>query len=42
MIKICLPYYLSLEYVCNQVNEGAKRIKILKQPELIPIGDLFS
>ncbi len=41
-IRICLPFYLSLEYVCNQVNEGAKRIKILKQPELIPIGDLFS
>lgn len=41
-IRICLPFYLSLEYVVNQVNEGAKRIKILKQPELIPIGDLFS
>jgi hypothetical protein len=41
-IRICLPFYLSLEYVCNQVNEGAKRIKILKQPELIPNGDLFS
>jgi len=41
-IRICLPFYLSLEYVCNQVNEGAKRLKILKQPELIPIGDLFS
>ena len=41
-IRMCLPFYLSLEYVCNQVNEGAKRIKILKQPELIPIGDFFS
>lgn len=41
-IRICLPFYLSLEYVCNQVNEGAKRIKVLKQPELIPIGNLFS
>jgi hypothetical protein len=41
-IRICLPFYLSLEYVCNQVNEGAKRLKIIKQPELIPIGDLFS
>ncbi len=41
-IRICLPFYLSLEYVCNQVNEGAKRIKILKQTELIPIGDFFS
>lgn len=41
-IRICLPFYLSLEYICNQVNEGAKRIKIQKQPELIPRGDLFS
>jgi Transposase DDE domain/Domain of unknown function (DUF4372) len=41
-IRICLPFYLSLDYVCNQINEGAKRIKILKQPELIPIGNLFS
>lgn len=41
-IRICLPFYLSLEYVCNQVNEGAKRIKVLKQPELIPMGNLFS
>lgn len=41
-IRICLPFYLSLDYVCNQVNEGAKRIKVLKHPELIPIGDFFS
>ena len=41
-IRICLPFYLSLEYVCNQINEGAKRIKIQKQRELIPKLDLFS
>lgn len=41
-IRICLPFYLSLEYVCNQVNQGAKRVQTLKQPELIPKGDLFS
>lgn len=41
-IRICLPFYLSLEYVCNQINEGAKRIKILKQAELVPKPDLFS
>ena len=41
-IRICLPFYLTLEYVCNHVNQGAKRIKTLKQQELIPKGDLFS
>jgi hypothetical protein len=41
-IRICLPFYLSLNYVCNQINEGAKRIKVLKQAELIPRTDLFS
>jgi len=42
-IRICLPFYLSLDYVCNQINEGAKRIKIQKQAELIPkTPDLFS
>jgi len=40
--RICLPFYLSLDYVCNQINQGAKRIKILKQAELIPKGNLFS
>jgi len=41
-IRICLPFYLSLHYVCNQIHEGAKRIKVLKQQELIPKADLFS
>lgn len=41
-IRICLSFYLSLDYVCNQINEGAKRIKIQKQQELIPKPDLFS
>lgn len=41
-IRICLPFYLSLDYVCNQINEGAKRIKVLKQVELVPKLDLFS
>jgi len=41
-IRICLSFYLSLDYVCNQINDGAKRIKILKQPGLIPKYDLFS
>jgi len=41
-IRICLPFYLSLDYVCNQISEGAKRIRILKQAELVPKLDLFS
>jgi hypothetical protein len=41
-IRICLPFYLTLDYVCNQINEGAKRIKVVKQVELIPKTDLFS
>lgn len=41
-IRICLSFYLSLEYVCNQIGEGAKRIKINKQKELVPKRDLFS
>jgi len=41
-IRICLPFYLTLDYVCNQINEGAKRIKVVKQAELIPKSDLFS
>ena len=41
-IRICLSFYLSLDYVCNQINEGAKRIKIQKQHELVPKPDLFS
>ncbi len=41
-IRICLPFYISLDYVCNQIFEGAKRIKILKQQELVPKTDLFS
>jgi hypothetical protein len=24
-IRICLVYYLSLDYVCNQVGDGAKK-----------------
>lgn len=41
-IRICLPFYLSLGYVCNQISEGAKRIRVVKQAELIPKTDLFS
>ena len=41
-IRICLSFYLSLDYVCNNIGEGARRVRILKQAELIPIADLFS
>ena len=41
-IRICLPFYLSLDYVCNQINQGAHKIKVQKQAELIPKPDLFS
>jgi len=41
-IRICLPFYLSLDYVCNHISQGAKRIKQQKQAELIPKWNLFS
>lgn len=36
-IRICLAYYLSLDYVCNHVSQGAKSIKAEEKPP-----DLFS
>jgi hypothetical protein len=39
-IRICLVFYLSLDYVCNQVSEGVKKIR--KEPEIIFETDLFS
>lgn len=36
-IRICLAYYLSLDYVCNHVSQGAKTIKVEEPPP-----DLFS
>ncbi len=39
-IRICLTYYLSLNYVCNQVGDGAK--KISPEPKLQFNSDLFS
>ena len=41
-IRICLSFYLSLDYVCNSIGEGARKVRIKKQPELIPKADLFS
>jgi hypothetical protein len=39
-IRICLVYYLSLDYVCNQVGDGAKKIR--SEPKLQFSSDLFS
>ena len=39
-IRVCLVFYLSIDYVCNQVNEGAK--KVINQRELVFKPDLFS
>ena len=39
-IRICLVFYLSLDYVCNEVSEGAKKIK--KESEIVFETDLFS
>jgi hypothetical protein len=39
-IRVCLAFYLSIEYVCNQVNEGAK--KVTKQNKMLFKPDLFS
>ncbi len=41
-IRICLPFYLSIDYVCNQISQGAKKIRVKKQAEIIPKIDLFS
>ena len=41
-IRICLSFNLTLGYVCNQINQEAKRIRLQKQAELISKTDLFS
>lgn len=40
-IRFCLSHYLTLEYLCNQVKEGAKKIT-KKQVEMNLKPDLFS
>ena len=39
-IRICLVFNLSVEYVCNQVSEGAKKFN--KQTKIAFETDLFS
>ena len=41
-IRICLSFYLTLDYVCNQVGEGAKRIRGKPQTEFYYATNLFS
>ncbi|CAN5388156.1 IS4 family transposase [soil metagenome] len=33
-VRICLNYYLSLDYVCNNICQGAKRVDKRKPPDL--------
>jgi len=41
-MRICLCFYLTLDYVCNTVGEGAKKIRPPKQRIISPPQDLFS
>ena len=41
-IRMCLNLYLTLDYVCNTVSEGAKRIRDGTIRELPFKSDLFS
>jgi hypothetical protein len=40
-IRICLSFHLTLDYVCNQVGEGAKIIRGKPQKEIILKTDLL-
>ena len=41
-IRFCLYHYLTLDYVCNQVKEGAKKISANSQMHIQFRNDLFS
>ena len=41
-MRFCLYHYLTLDYVCNEVNEGAKRISVVTQTKIPFRRDLFS
>ncbi len=41
-IRFCLYHYLTLDYVCNQVKEGARKAKQVRQKEIGFQRDLFS
>lgn len=41
-IRICLTYYLTLDYVCNHIKEGARRTRAGKTAKLNLEPNLFS
>jgi hypothetical protein len=41
-IRICLTYYLSLDYVCNRVGQGAKRVMRAPNTLALRAPNLFS
>ena len=41
-IRMCLCFYLSLDYVCNTMGEGAKRIRQPSQGKLTFMNDIYS
>ena len=41
-IRFCLYHYLSLDYVCNEVREGVRKVTISPQKVLVLERDLFS
>ncbi len=41
-IRVCLNFHLTLDYVCNQVGEGAKRVRGEPQEIINFNEDLFS
>ena len=41
-LRFCLYFYLTLDYVCNQINEGVKKINSKKQMDIQFTIDLFS
>jgi len=41
-IRMCLYFYLTLDYACNQVGEGAKRVKTQVKIDFDVGKDLFS
>ena len=41
-IRMCLCFYLTLDYVCNTMGEGAKKIRSYKQLKIPDNGHFFS
>ena len=41
-IRFCLYHYLSLDYVCNEVREGVRKVTLSAQKEIAFEQDLFS